>query len=112
MRASMMCGAATWIDVCAEGELGEEDVIGIEHAGALYAVYRTPSGLYATDGLCTHECALLADGLVMGDIIECPLHQGRFHIPTGEARSPPVCENLRTYPVRVEAGRIRLGLPS
>ncbi|MBX6322004.1 MAG: non-heme iron oxygenase ferredoxin subunit [Rhodospirillaceae bacterium] len=107
-----MSGAVRWIDVCADGELGEEEVIGVEHDRALYAVYRTPSGLYATDGLCTHEFALLADGLVMGDIIECPLHQGRFHIPTGEAKSPPVCENLKTYSVRVENGRIQLGLPA
>ena len=43
---------------------------------------------------------------MIGDIIECPRHQGRFHIPSGRARSPPVCIDLKTYPVKVEDGRI------
>ena len=47
---------------------------------------------------------------VIGDIIECPLHQGRFHIPSGGARSAPACRNLRTYPVRVEDGSIFISL--
>jgi 3-phenylpropionate/trans-cinnamate dioxygenase ferredoxin subunit len=106
-----MGSAVKWVDVCADSELGEEDVRQFDHAGGMYAIYRTPSGLYASDGLCTHEYALLSDGLVIGEIIECPLHQGRFHIPSGKAKSPPVCEDLNTYPVRVEAGRIQIGLP-
>ncbi len=40
--------------------------------------------------------------LVTDDIIECPLHQGRFHIPTGKAKGAPVCGDLKTYPVKVE----------
>jgi 3-phenylpropionate/trans-cinnamate dioxygenase ferredoxin subunit len=47
---------------------------------------------------------------VLDDIIECPLHNGRFHIPTGKALSPPVCINLKTYPVRIERGILKLGL--
>ena len=106
-----MSNAVKWVDVCAESELGEEDVKQFDHAGGMYAIYRTPSGLYASDGLCTHEYALLSDGLVLGDIIECPLHQGRFHIPSGKAKNPPVCIDLKTYPAREQAGRIQIGLP-
>ena len=43
------------------------------------------TGIFATDGLCTHEQISLADGLVMDDIIECPKHNGRFNYKTGEA---------------------------
>jgi len=59
-------------------------MIQFEHGGRLYAIYHTPSGFYATDGL--HEQEFLADGLVIEEIIECPRHQGRFHIP-GKARA-------------------------
>lgn len=35
----------------------EEDVIRFDHAGATYAIYRSPEDeFFATDGLCTHEC--------------------------------------------------------
>lgn len=104
--------SVTWVPVCDAGEIGNEDVISFEHGGATYAVYHTPSGYYATDGFCTHELAELADGLVMGDIIECPLHNGRFHIPTGAPKSPPVCVSLQIYPVRLEAAKILIGVPA
>ena len=46
---------------------------------------------------------MLADGLVMDNIIECPKHNGRFDYRTGEAKGAPVCVNLRTYPSRSRA---------
>ena len=100
----------SWHKVCDDYELYEEDVIRFDHDGRTFAVYRTPSGYYATDGLCTHEEQHLEDGVVIGDIIECPLHQGRFHIPSGAAQAAPVCVDLKTYPVKVEAGGIYIGL--
>ena len=75
-----------------------------------YAVYNTEAGFFATDGLCTHEDQHLADGLVIDDVIECPLHQGRFHIPTGKAAAAPVCIDLQTYPVQVIDGEIFIKL--
>ncbi len=72
----------------------------------------TPDGYFASDGICTHEDERLEDGIVIDNVIECPLHQGRFDLRTGEALSAPVCVNLRTYPVRIEDGRVLLGLPA
>jgi len=42
----------------------------------------------------------------MGDIIECPEHNGRFNYKTGAAKGAPVCINLKTYPVRIESGEV------
>ncbi len=97
---------ADWQLVCDADEIDEEDVMRFDHGGKTYAVYNTPKGYFASDGNCTHEDAHLADGLVIDDIIECPLHQGRFHIPTGKAKSPPVCVNLKTYPAKLEGGQV------
>lgn len=95
-----------WHLVCAAEDIDEEDVRRFNHGGRSFAVYNTTSGFYATDGHCTHEKAHLARGVVIGDIIECPLHQGRFHIPTGKAKSAPVCVDLVCYPVKVEDGQV------
>ena len=96
-----------WIDACAAENIDEEDVIRFDSNGRTFAIYRTDDDRYfATDGLCTHEQVHLADGLVMGTIIECPKHNGRFDFTTGHAKGAPVCVDLRTYPVRVEDGRI------
>jgi 3-phenylpropionate/trans-cinnamate dioxygenase ferredoxin component len=100
-----------WVRACAVDALALEDVLRFDHDGRTYAIYRTPSGWHATAGLCTHEEAHLADGLVMGDIIECPLHQGRFHIPSGEAKGAPVIDGLATFPTKVEDGQVFVLVP-
>lgn len=96
-----------WVEVCAADKIEQEDVIRFDHGGRTFAIYRSADDEYfATDGLCTHEQVHLADGLVMGDIIECPMHNGRFNYKTGEAMGAPVCVNLKTYPVKLEAGKV------
>ena len=96
-----------WTEVCAVGDIDAEDVIRFDHEGRCFAIYRTADNRYfATDGLCTHEQALLTDGLVVGCVIECPKHNGRFDFTTGEAKRRPACIALKTYPVKVEAGKV------
>lgn len=98
-----------WIAVCATDEIDEEDVVRFDHDGRTFAVYRSEDETFhATDGLCTHEQVHLADGLVMGDVIECPKHNGRFNYKTGAALKAPVCVDLKTYPVKVEDGTVYL----
>ncbi len=102
---------STWVDACATDDVDEEDVIRFDHEGRTFAIYRSPDDRYfATDGLCTHERVHLADGLVMDDVIECPKHNGRFNYKTGQGRGAPICVDLRTYPVRVEGGRVLIDL--
>jgi 3-phenylpropionate/trans-cinnamate dioxygenase ferredoxin subunit len=100
-----------WVAACGVGDIDEEDVIGFDHGGHIYAIYHSPDGeFFATDGLCTHEHFRLADGLVMDDIIECPKHNGRFNYKTGQPKGAPVCVNLAIYPVKVENGTVFINL--
>ena len=100
-----------WIEACAAEEIAPEDVMRFDHGGRTFAIYRSPDNkYYATDGLCTHEKIHLADGLVMDTIIECPKHNGRFDYRTGEAKGAPVCINLKTYPVKLEGGKVLIGI--
>jgi 3-phenylpropionate/trans-cinnamate dioxygenase ferredoxin subunit len=96
-----------WVDAIDAEEIDSEDVMRWDHGGRTYAIYRSPDDAYfATDGLCTHEQVHLAGGLVMDHLIECPKHNGQFDYRTGAAVRAPVCVNLRTYPVKVEGGRV------
>ena len=99
--------STNWVDACAVDDIDEEDVIRFDHDGRTFAIYHSPDGaFFATDGHCTHEKFLLSDGLVMGDIIECPKHNGRFDIRDGRPLGAPVCIALKTYPARVEGGQV------
>ena len=100
-----------WVQACARDDIDEEDLIRFDHGGRVYAIYKSPEGeFFATAGICTHEHAFLTDGLVMGDIIECPKHNGRFDIRSGAAKGAPVCVNLKTYPVKVDAGKVLINV--
>ena len=96
-----------WIDACATEDIDPEDLIRFDHGGETFAIYHAPEGgFYATAGRCTHEDVHLCDGLVMGHLIECPKHNGQFDYRTGAAKRSPVCIDLRTYPVKVQGGRV------
>jgi 3-phenylpropionate/trans-cinnamate dioxygenase ferredoxin subunit len=102
---------SNWTRACAPDDIEEEDVIRFDHDGVTLAIYRLEDDrFFATAGLCTHEAVHLANGLVMGKTIECPKHNGRFDIPTGQAKGAPACINLKTYPVKVEAGGVFVDL--
>ena len=89
-----------WVEVGPVEDIDEEDVIRLDHGSRTLAIYRLKGNrFYATDGLCTHEFAYLAGGLVIDGVIECPLHNGRFDVATGRALRAPACDHLETYPV-------------
>jgi 3-phenylpropionate/trans-cinnamate dioxygenase ferredoxin component len=96
-----------WIDACATDDIDTEDLIRFDHAGATYAIYRSPEdAFYATAGLCSHENVHLCDGLVMDHVVECPKHNGQFDYRTGEAKRLPACVNLKTFRTKVEGNRV------
>ena len=98
-----------WISACAVDDVETEEVIRFDHNSQTFAIYRSPDDqFYCTAGLCTHEKVHLADGFVMDYEIECPKHSGAFDYRTGEARRSPACVNLKTFPTKVENGRIHI----
>jgi nitrite reductase (NADH) small subunit len=87
-----------------------------EFAGHRIAVFHTRSGhFYAVQAWCPHKQGPLADGLVGGTTVICPLHSWKFDLVTGEPmprESAPSDCKLKTYSVRVDdAERILLRLP-
>ena len=103
--------SGVWTEACAVDDIEEEDVLRFDKDGRSFAIYRSADGkFFATDGFCTHERTHLADGLVIGDIIECPKHNGRFNYRTGEAKGAPVCVNLKTYPARIVDDKVLIDI--
>lgn len=91
------------IDVDAVRAEGLAGIVVDGHDVALYAVN---DAIFATENQCTHGAARLSDGFLLDDEIECPLHQGRFSVRTGEALCAPLQTCVRTYPVKIEEGRV------
>lgn len=99
-----------WKLVCKVQDIEMEDLIRFDYEDKTFCVYRLEDGFYATDGICTHEDVHLEEGLVMDSEIECPMHQGIFDIKSGKAVSPPACDDLKTYPVKVENEEVYINI--
>jgi nitrite reductase/ring-hydroxylating ferredoxin subunit len=73
-------------------------------------VYVLDGKYYALEDICPHAFALLSQGFIDGDEIECPLHGAKFHIPTGKCTLEPGGRDLKSFPVRVEGDTIFIAL--
>lgn len=98
-----------WLEICAAADLGTADVLRFDYGKKTFALIRDEDGhLHATDGICTHGNTHLADGLVKNGQIECPKHNGRFHLADGSPARAPICRGLVTYPIEERKGRLWL----
>lgn len=102
----MVAAGAPWSKVAAADEVPEEGTLRVRCGGEPVCLYNLAGTIYATHDVCTHGQASLAEGFIAGEDIECPLHQGRFHIPTGKAVGVPCTEDLRVYRVKVDDGSV------
>jgi len=87
------------VRVCAKAEIAPDSVKAFEIGDKRLAVFNLGGQFYVTDDECTHAAASLADGMLEGDVIECSMHFGAFHVPTGAVKAPPCEMALRTYKV-------------
>ena len=95
-----------WIKLIPVAAAPQDDVISVDAGGREIALYRVGDEVYATDNICTHGHARLCDGFLDGHEIECPLHQGKFDVRSGDALCEPLTANIATYPLKVEDGHV------
>jgi MocE subfamily Rieske [2Fe-2S] domain protein len=102
--ASLLPDKDGWVAACAADEVAPGDLIRFDVGPKTFCVYHAEDDrkFYATAGKCTHGAADLSDGLITGNLIECPKHNGCFDYKTGEAKRLPVRQPLATFPVKVE----------
>jgi 3-phenylpropionate/trans-cinnamate dioxygenase ferredoxin component len=97
------------VDVCAVADLPPGAAVRVASVEPAIAVFHTEDGEFlAIDDTCTHQDASLADGWLEGRTVECPLHASCFDLRTGQPSGPPATRPVRTYPVVVEDGQIRV----
>ena len=97
-----------WIDIAAVSDVPLRGARVIKtHAGCV-AVFRTASDqVFVLDNSCPHKAGPLADGIVHGTSVTCPLHNWVISLETGQAQGNDQGE-VATYPARIEEGRILL----
>jgi apoptosis-inducing factor 3 len=86
------------------GRVGEDDVL----------VARVGDRIFAVGAYCTHYHGHLADGLIVGDTVRCPLHHACFSLQTGAALRAPALDPIACWRVeqRDRMVYVREKLPS
>ncbi|EPO8346226.1 nitrite reductase small subunit NirD [Pseudomonas aeruginosa] len=101
-----------WLDICALDEinpLGSRVVAGPKGDIAIFRA--ADDQVFALDDRCPHKGGPLSQGLIYGKRAACPLHNWQIELESGEAVAPDQgCAHR--HPVRVENGRVLLGLDS
>ena len=97
---------AYWIYAAELADVHARDVMPVSTDGHDLALYSVDGQVYCTANQCTHGNAFLSEGFLIEGEIECPLHQGRFDVKTGQPTGDPACDPVRVYPVKIEAGRV------
>lgn len=99
---------SVWLDVAPKGAFtsGERILVPSDAGDILVLCYE--GQYYAIEDLCSHDGSDLDGAELEGDEIVCPRHGAHFCIRNGKAMSPPAFEDIETFAVRVEGGRIQV----
>ena len=101
----------TLTKLCNVFDVAPGEMLAVEVDGAPpLAVYNLDGEFFVTSNVCTHALATLTDGYLEGDIVECPMHGGKFNVKSGEATHFPCIEPLRTFDVTIGNGQVLIDL--
>jgi 3-phenylpropionate/trans-cinnamate dioxygenase ferredoxin subunit len=83
----------------------------VEIDGTQIVVFKIAGEFFAIGDICSHDDGPLGDGELAGFEIICPRHGARFDIRSGKALSLPAVVDIPAYPVRIESGEVKIGIP-
>ncbi len=104
--------AVTFAAVCRFDELpvglGRAFIVG----GQRIAIFRTRAGkVFAVANECPHRGGPLADGMLVGEQVVCPMHAFRYDATTGGCDQGEVCA-VQTFEVEVVGDQVKVGIPA
>ena len=75
-------------------DLPEGSMRRVTHGDLDVLVVHTPAGVLAIDDRCPHMAAPLSIGELEGCVVQCPLHEGRFDLCSGDVVQMPTTGGL------------------
>ncbi len=99
-----------WFEVCKLDEIPPAQARTVKAGDSVIAVFRLSGDrVKAVENRCPHKNGPLAEGIVSGDDVLCPLHNWRIHLNSGEVAAPDEgC--VKTYACKVENDMVLLKL--
>ena len=102
-----------WIRVTATDSIPLREGRAVTLGGREIAIFNLGDRFLAVDNRCPHQGGPLADGIVAGGTVVCPLHAWKVRLDTGTVDRPAAAEAcVRTFATRVEDGIVMVQLPA
>lgn len=105
--------SSRWIRVTTTDRIPSREGRPVALGGHELAIFNLGSRFLAIENRCPHQGGPLADGIVSGDSVVCPLHAWRVRLDTGEVERPgcgSAC--VRAFATRVEGDVVLVELPA
>ena len=102
-----------WIWITPVENVPQREGRAVNVAGREIAIFNLGTRFVATDNRCPHKGGPLADGIVSGESVVCPLHAWKINLVDGQVGRPgDVTACVETFPTYVDNGIIVVGLPA
>ena len=101
---------ADFVKVARVEDIPTGEALQVDVGGEPLCLVRVNDQVFCIHDICTHEHAHLSEGFCEGYEIECPLHGSIFDVRTGEVKSLPATEDVKSYPVQIEDGDVLVGI--
>jgi nitrite reductase (NADH) small subunit len=104
---------AQWIRVTTTEAIPRREGRAVSLGGRELAIFNLGDRFLAVENRCPHQGGPLADGIVSGCTVVCPLHAWRVRLDSGDVDRPggaSAC--VRTFATRVEGDVVMVQLPA
>lgn len=108
----------TWFAACRTADVPENGGVCVKYKNKQIALFHfTRRGeWYASQNLCPHRMQMALSRGMIGSTegepkIACPFHKKTFSLIDGRCMNDSDCGHIKTYPVKVEQGKVFIGIP-
>jgi nitrite reductase (NADH) small subunit len=103
---------AQWIRVTTTESIPRREGRAVSLGGRELAIFNLGDRFLAVENRCPHQGGPLADGIVSGCAVVCPLHAWRVRLDSGHVDRPGGAACVRTFATRVEGNVVMVQLPA
>ena len=104
--------AQRWIRIATTDSIPPREGRAVRVGDREIALFNLGSRFLAVDNRCPHRGGPLADGIVAGNAVVCPLHAWKVCLERGTVERPgDVADCINTYPAKVESDIVWIAIP-
>ena len=99
-----------FVAVARLSDLDPGTCVSVEAEGRWVALFNVDGTIHAMDNTCPHAGGPLGEGILTGNVVECPWHGWRYNVRTGERLESPDF-SVSCYDVQVVGDQIHVAVP-